>query len=206
MKLLKEVTELSFTEEQIKESINKHNGRLVISGVIQRADALNQNGRIYPKHILEKEINNYIKLVNERRATGELDHTDEAVVNLKNVSHVITKIWMENNGDVFGDIEVLDNLPMGKILYGLLERGVKVGISSRALGSVEHSHEGDIVQDDLHLVCFDMVSDPSTHNAWMSLKEGKEYSPEDLKKIFSRSDRIDRAANEILRYSNNNKK
>lgn len=195
------MTEFSYNEQQIKESLEKNNGRLVVRGVIQRADTLNQNGRIYPRDILEREVRNYQKLVAERRATGELDHADEPVVNLKNVSHVITNLWMENDGSVMAEVEVLDNLPMGKILYGLFERNIKVGISSRALGSVEHSHEGDIVQEDLHFICWDFVSEPSTPGAWM-MKEGKEYGPEILDKIFTREDRLWRAANELADLHN----
>lgn len=197
MKLLKELSVFSYNPEQIKESLEKNNGRLIVRGVIQRADTVNANGRIYPRNILEREIKNYQLLVEERRATGELDHADDPVVNLKNVSHVITKIWMDEEGTVMGDVEILDNLPMGKILYGLFERGIKVGISSRALGSVDHSHEGDIVQDDLHFICWDFVSEPSTPGAWM-MKEGKEYGPEVLDKIFKREDRLWRAANDVL--------
>lgn len=201
MKLLKEMTEFSYNEEQIKESLEKNNGRLIVRGVIQRADTLNQNGRVYPRHILEREIQNYQKLVQERRATGELDHADDPVVNLKNVSHVITKLWMEADGAVMGEVEILDNLPMGKILYGLFERGIKVGISSRALGSVDHGPEGDVVQDDLHFICWDFVSEPSTPGAWM-MKEGREYGPEILDKIFAREDRLWRAANELANLHN----
>lgn len=197
MKLLKEITEFSYNENQIKESLEKNNGRLIVRGVIQRADALNQNGRVYPRHILEREVQNYQKLVRERRATGELDHADEPVVNLKNVSHVITKLWMESDGAVMSEVEVLDNLPMGKILYGLFERNIKVGISSRALGSVDHGVEGDVVQDDLHFICWDFVSEPSTVNAWM-MKEGREYGPEIIQKVFKREDLLWRAANDVL--------
>jgi hypothetical protein len=195
MKLLQELSVFDYSSDMVKESLEQNNGRLIVRGVIQRADTLNANGRVYPRHILEREIQNYQKLVHERRATGELDHADDPVVNLKNVSHVITKLWMEDNA-VWAEVEVLDNLPMGKILFGLFERNIKVGISSRALGSVEHTHEGDLVQDDLHFICWDFVSEPSTPGAWM-MKEGKEYGPEILNKIFSREDRIWRAANEM---------
>jgi hypothetical protein len=112
---------------------------------------------------------------------------------------------MESDGAVMAEVEILDNLPMGKILYGLFERNIKVGISSRALGSVEHTSEGDVVQDDLHFICWDFVSEPSTNGAWM-MKEGKEYSSDILKKVFSREDRIWRAANEISLLSSRLKK
>jgi hypothetical protein len=196
MKLLKELSEFDYSNDQIKESLENNDGRLIVRGVLQRADTLNQNGRIYPRHILEREVENYQKLVQERRATGELDHADDPVVNLKNVSHVINKLWMEADGAVWGEVEILDNLPMGKILYGLFERGIKVGISSRALGSVDNAAEGDIVQDDLHFICWDFVSEPSTPGAWM-VKEGKEYGPEILDQVFKREDRLWRAANEL---------
>lgn len=197
MKLLKEMSYFDYSPSQIKESIEQNNGRLIVKGVIQRADVQNANGRIYPREILAREISNYQKLVEERRALGELDHADDPIVNLKNASHVITKIWMDSEGVVMGEVEILDALPMGKILRGLIEANIKVGISSRALGSVENTHEGVIVQDDLHFICWDFVGDPSTPGAFM-FKEGKEYDPEILNKVFTREDRIWRASNEII--------
>lgn len=197
MKLLKELSVFDYDKNQVQESIKENNGKIIVRGVIQRADKLNANGRIYPRTILEREIRNYMKLVEERRATGELDHADDPVVNLKNVSHVITKLWMEHDGTVLAEVEVLDALPMGKILRGLIEAGIKVGISSRALGSVEHAGDGDVVQDDLHFICWDFVSEPSTPGAWM-MKEGKEYGLDILERVFTREDRIWRAANDII--------
>lgn len=196
MKLLEEVTYFSPTEEQIKESLERNKGKLILKGVIQRADTQNANGRIYPRNILEREIENYKKLVLERRAHGELDHSDEVVVNLKNVSHIITDIWMDEEGTVHGEVEVL-NSPMGKVLRSFIEDRVTVGISSRALGSIVNDGECDIVQEDLHLVCWDFVSEPSTPGAYM-FKEAKEVDPRVLKQIFSRETRIDRVANDIL--------
>lgn len=198
MKLLKEVTHFNLTEEQLKESLEKNNGKLIMKGVIQRADTQNANGRIYPRDILEREIENYKKLVVERRAHGELDHDDDCVVNLKNVSHIITDIWMENDGTVMGEVEVL-NTPMGKILRSFVEDRVTVGISSRAVGSVVNDGECDIVQDDLHIVCWDFVSEPSTPGAYM-FKEAKEVDPKILKKLFKREDRVNRAVNELLAF------
>ncbi len=196
MKLLKEWIGFGATQEQIKESIEKNKGVLKLKGVIQRADAENQNGRIYPREILMREIENYRKLVLERRAHGELDHSDEPVVNLKNVSHIITDIYMEPNGDVIGEVEVLRS-PMGQILRTYIEDNVTVGISSRALGSVTNNGHADVVGEDLHFICWDFVSEPSTHGAFM-FKESKEYDPKILNKIFKREDRIDRSLNELL--------
>jgi hypothetical protein len=193
MKFLKEFTEFEY--EVIKEEKVNGSTNLIVKGVIQRADTLNQNGRIYPKDILFKELENYKKFVSERRAVGELDHADDPVVNLKNVSHLITDIWTDGSV-VYGKIEILPT-PMGNIARNLIESNVKVGISSRALGSVRSRGDADIVQDDLHLICWDLVSEPSTPGAYM-MREAKEVDPRILNKIFSKSDRLDRIANDIL--------
>lgn len=194
MKLLKEFKEFNY--EIIKEdAVDGRPGKLFVKGVIQRADTLNQNGRIYPKDILFKEVENYRKVVHERRAMGELDHADDPVVNLKNVSHLITDIWSDDEV-VYGKIEILPT-PMGNIARNLIESNVKIGISSRALGSVRSRGDADIVQDDLHLICWDLVSEPSTPGAYM-MREAKEVDPRILNKIFSKSDRLDRIANDIL--------
>ena len=194
MKLLKEFKEFDY--EIIKEDASDGRpGKLFVKGVIQRADTLNQNGRIYPRDVLFREMENYKKVVMERRAMGELDHADDPVVNLKNVSHVITDVWTEDEV-VFGKIEILPT-PMGNIARNLIESNVKIGISSRALGSVQSRGNADIVQDDLHLICWDLVSEPSTPGAYM-MREAKEVDPRVLAKIFSKSDRIDRIANDIL--------
>jgi len=133
------------------------------------------------------------------RSNGQVSWTgnsDQPVVELKNVSHIITDIWMEDNGDVIGEVEVLKT-PMGNILRTYIESNVTVGISSRALGSVTNNGRVDVVEDDLHFICWDFVSEPSTHGAFM-FKESKEYDPKILNKIFSREDRIDRSLNELL--------
>ena len=193
MKFLKEFTEFEY--EVIKEEKVNGSTNLIVKGVIQRADTLNQNGRIYPKDILFKELENYKKFVSERRAVGELDHADDPVVNLKNVSHLITDIWTDGSV-VYGKIEILPT-PMGNIARSLIESNVKVGISSRALGSVRSRGDADVVQDDLHLICLDLVSEPSTPGAFM-MREAKEVDPRILDKIFSKTDRINRIANDIL--------
>ena len=162
----------------IEESISK-NQPLVVTGVIQRAEAKNQNGRIYPREILEREIENYINgPVKERRALGELDHPESSVINLQNASHNITKVYW-NGDDVMGEVEVLST-PSGNILKELFRNGITVGISSRGMGSVkDNMSEGTVeVQEDFELLCFDFVSTPSTHGAYMipvgrALQEGK---------------------------------
>ena len=197
-KLLTEWSPISFSSEMIKESRIKNQGKLILRGPIQKANTLNQNGRIYPRPILEREILNYQKLIQENRAMGECDHPDTSVVELKNVSHVVKEAYMQ--GDVvYGTIEILDT-PSGKIIQSLIESGVTLGISSRGVGSTKNQGNTQIVQDDFQLICFDMVSEPSTPGAFV-VKEGKEkINNIDLSKTFNKSDRINRIFNEILNW------
>lgn len=155
------------TPEMINESIANNNGRLIVKGVLQRADATNQNGRKYPKPILMREAKKYSDInIKERRALGELDHPDSSVVNLNNVSHNITEMHWEGN-DLVGTVEVLPT-PSGNILKELFRCGIKLGISSRGLGSVKSIGENHVeVQEDFELIAFDFVSNPSTHGAFL---------------------------------------
>ena len=167
--------------QQINESLSKNNGRLVVKGVLQRAEAKNQNGRIYPRETLMREAKKYAEVnIRERRALGELDHPESSVVNLNNASHNVLEMhW--NNDDLVGTVEVLST-PSGNILKELFKSGIKLGISSRGLGSVEELGETDDkgtptvkVKDDFELIAFDFVSNPSTQGAFMApLKEGIE--------------------------------
>jgi len=160
------------SSEQINESI-KNNGKLVVKGVLQRAEAKNQNGRVYPRETLMREAKKYAEVqIKERRALGELDHPDSSVVNLNNVSHNIMEMhW--NGDDLLGTVEVLGT-PAGNILKELFKSGIKLGISSRGLGSVKEVHEAEgeedtvEVQPDFELIAFDFVSNPSTHGAFLS--------------------------------------
>lgn len=195
MKLLTSYEVFNYTPDMIKESREKNNGKIVMKGILQKADTLNQNGRIYPQYVLEREIRNYQKFIIENRALGELDHPDSSVVNLKNASHVIKEAHLEG-GVVYGTVELLDT-PSGKILQSLVESGVKLGISSRGVGSTKKQGDYHVVQDDFQLICWDYVSEPSTPGAFM-LPEGKTIQPHELRNIFNRSDRIDRVMNDIL--------
>ena len=154
--------------EQINESMKDNNGKLIVKGVLQRAEAKNQNGRIYPREILFREAKKYTKeFINQRRAMGELDHPESSVVNLQNVSHNVKEMHWEGD-NLLGTVEVLGT-PSGNILKNLFEAGIKLGISSRGMGSVESVNEGEAqeVQDDFELIAFDFVSNPSTHGAFM---------------------------------------
>ena len=160
------------TPQQINESMSKNNGRLVVKGVLQRAEAKNQNGRVYPKETLMREAKKYQQVqIAERRALGELDHPDSSVVNLNNVSHNVLEMHFKGN-DLVGTVEVLGT-PAGNILKELFKSGIKLGISSRGLGSVKEIHEDEgqdtvEVQPDFELIAFDFVSNPSTHGAFLS--------------------------------------
>jgi len=180
----------------IKESKQMHGGKIMLSGIIQRANTLNQNGRVYPRPILEREIMNYQKLIRENRALGECDHPDSSVIELKNASHIVREAYMQGD-DVYGKIEIL-NTPSGKIIQSLIESGVTLGISSRGVGSTVSKDGHQYVQDDFQLICFDMVSEPSTPGAFM-LKEHR-VNRRELDKFFNQSDKIDRMFNEILRW------
>lgn len=151
---------------QLTEGV-KGERNLIVEGVVQRADSKNQNGRVYPKHILEKEVEKYIATsIAENRALGELDHPESTVINLKNVSHNIKKLWWEGD-DLMGRIEILPT-PSGNILRELFVNNITVGISSRGMGSVQPLGEGTVeVQDDFELLAWDFVSTPSTQGAFM---------------------------------------
>jgi hypothetical protein len=195
--LLREYLDLRYDKNVIKESREK-GLPIVVSAILQRADAVNQNKRIYPRRILEREVNNYKKAVLEGRATGELDHPDSSIVSLERVSHIIRDIdW--NGQEVVGQVEILDT-PKGKIAKDLMAAGVKLGISSRGVGETVKTNEGyDMVDESFMLIAFDLVSEPSTQNAWLGIKEGKEIPLNTIRQIVPKVDRINRIANEILR-------
>ena len=161
----------SITPTQINEAMKENNGKLVVKGVLQRAEAKNQNGRVYPRDILVRESKKYDEnFVKQKRALGELDHPDSSVVNLQNVSHNVTEMHFEGD-NLVGTCEILTT-PSGNILRELFKNGIKLGISSRGLGSVEMVQEanGDTVSkvgDDFELIAFDFVSNPSTHGAFL---------------------------------------
>jgi hypothetical protein len=147
--------------------LQEENGTYLVKGILQRAGAPNQNGRRYPKEILERECEKYKQLIKERRALGELDHPDSPVINLKNVSHNVKEIHWEGD-DLCGTVEILPT-PSGNILKELLRAGILLGISSRGMGSVVNIGEGKVkVGDDFELIGWDFVSNPSTHGAFMT--------------------------------------
>ena len=143
----------------------------MLTGKLQEADCENGNQRQYPMAIMEREVQKYKQLVEDCRALGELDHPDSSIINLVNVSHMITEVWMDGK-TVMGKCKVLET-PSGQILRALVETGVKIGISSRGMGSVTERMGKTIVEDDFQLISFDIVSEPSTPNAFMALSENR---------------------------------
>ena len=169
--------------------------KFYMTGCMQKYDTPNGNGRVYSKKVLQREIENYWKLVKERRALGELDHPDDSVINLKNASHLVTDMWWDGPA-LMGKVEILDT-PSSKILRNLAESGVTLGISSRGLGSVREERGRIMVEDDFQLICFDFVSEPSTPGAFMHTKGAMHEAKEP--NIFTRADKINRILNDILR-------
>ena len=170
---------------QITEGISG-NKNMVVEGVVQRAEEFNHNGRRYPFEILKREVDKYIEgPINENRALGELDHPESAVINLKNASHNIKELYWDGN-DLMGKIEVLPT-PSGNILKELFNNKITVGISSRGMGSVKPLGEGRVeVDDDFELLCWDFVSTPSTHGAFMKptgLNEGRNHTSNKYQKL-----------------------
>ena len=179
MKLIREYYELcdgGICQDLLTEAEKREvaEGAMYLTGIVQKCNTKNANGRIYEKKTLFREVERYKDLVNQRRALGELDHPDSSVISLDRVSHMVTSIWTEGD-DVKAKIKVLQELPCGKILAGLIKEGVTCGISSRGTGSVREQNGTTMVEDDFQLICFDMVSDPSTPGAFM-LKEAKQVA------------------------------
>jgi hypothetical protein len=164
---------------QLTEGLKAPSGNPLVEGILATAEVKNGNGRYYPKELWEREIDKYKQVVQENRATGELDHPDSSIINLKNVSHIIRELWWDGD-KVIGKIEILPT-SSGNILRALIENRVSVGVSSRGMGSLKQMSEGTLeVQDDFELLCWDFVSTPSNPGSYMHLvKEGKEHNIND---------------------------
>ena len=194
-KLLREFNILTYDKKLVIENI-ENKQPIILKSILQRANIPNQNKRIYPRSVLEREVEKYKKVISENRAIAELDHPNESVVSLKNVSHMIKDIWWDGD-EVWGTVEILDT-PSGRIVKDLMKSSVMLGLSSRGIGDVIKEDTGfDRVTDDYNLVCFDIVSEPSTENAY--LREAKELSISEYRNMICKSDRINKILNEILK-------
>jgi hypothetical protein len=196
MKLIREYYELcdgGVCQDLLTESEKREvaEGACYLTGVMQKCNTENANKRVYSKETLFREVERYKQLVKANRALGELDHPDSSVISLDRVSHMVVDIWTEGN-NVMGKIKVLQETPCGKILAALIKNDVTFGISSRGTGSIETRNGVTMVQDDFQLICFDMVSDPSTPGAFM-LKEVKE-----LREKVKEENNVTRIVDEML--------
>ena len=210
--LLREFFELKCDDRGCRDLLTEgekkmlNEGFLVFPAKLQQCNVRNGNGRTYPRDVLEREVENYQKLIRENRALGECDHPDDSVINLKNASHIVTRMYWDGDS-VLGTIKVLKT-PSGDILRGLYESGVLFGFSSRAMGSLKESRDAQgnsiqVVQDDLQLICFDAVSEPSSPGAYVmdGVNGGVKLrmSESKSKEFFTKGDRINRVLNEILK-------
>lgn len=188
MLLLKETTDFQY---KTLETAEKKDGELRVTGLIQRANALNHNGRVYSNEIMFPKIEQYIETkVKPKKAYGEAGHLDSATVEFERVSHIIDEIWFEGD-EVYANVRVLPT-EKGKMIKVFFDCGTTVGISSRALGTVTERNGINYVNNDLHFVCWDFVTEPSTHQANM-FKESRELSFEELKRAISREEYIENA-------------
>ena len=171
--LLIETNTFKINPLQLTENVNKETGNLMVEGILATAEVKNGNGRYYSKDLWNREMDKYNELIEQRRSMGELDHPESTVINLKNVSHLISDYWWDGD-NVMGKIEILPT-PSGQILKELIKAGVTVGVSSRGMGSLEQNGGVMEVQDDFELLCWDFVSTPSNPGSFMhTLNEGKQ--------------------------------
>ena len=182
-KLLIETHTVNISPSQLNENVSKENGNLVVEGILATCEVKNGNGRYYKKELWDREMDKYQELINERRSLGELDHPESQVINLQNVSHLVTD-WNWDGDNIMGKIEILPT-SSGNILKELIKNGVTVGVSSRGMGSLEQNGNVMEVQDDFELLCWDFVSTPSNPGSYMHevIKEGKEPQIFDYTKV-----------------------
>jgi hypothetical protein len=180
--VLIETIPFSVAPSQLTEGLKAPSGNPLVEGILATAEVKNGNGRYYPRELWDREISKYAQIVKENRATGELDHPDSSIINLKNVSHIIRDIWWDGD-KVMGKLEILPTVS-GNILKALIENNVTVGVSSRGMGSLKQIGETLEVQDDFELLCWDFVSTPSNPGSYMQLvKEGKENTIDPYTKV-----------------------
>ena len=182
--VLIETIPFNVSRKQLHEGLKAPSGNPLVEGILATAEVKNGNGRYYPKELWEREIDKYIQIVKENRATGELDHPESSIISLKNVSHIIREIWWDGD-KVMGKIEILPTVS-GNILKALIDNNVTVGVSSRGMGSLKQIGETLEVQDDFELLCWDFVSTPSNPGSYMQLvREGIEKPANDYNKVNS---------------------
>jgi len=180
--LLIETYPITISSSLLTENVGGVGKPLIVEGILATAEIKNGNGRYYARELWEREMAKYTDSIKNRRAMGELDHPESQIINLKNVSHLITEYrWDGDN--IIGKIEILPT-PSGQILEALIRRNVTLGVSSRGMGSLEQNGNVMEVQEDFELLCWDFVSTPSNPGSYMkTLREGKEYTQHDYSKV-----------------------
>jgi hypothetical protein len=182
--LLIETHPIKISSSLLTENVSGVGKPLIVDGILATAEIKNGNGRYYARELWEREMAKYTDTIKQRRAMGELDHPESQIINLKNVSHLITEYWWDGD-NIMGKIEILPT-PSGQILEALIRRNVTLGVSSRGMGSLEQRGNVMEVQDDFELLCWDFVSTPSNPGSYMkALREGKEYLSQDYSKVNS---------------------
>ena len=180
--LLIETNTIKISPSSLTENVNGVRKPLIVEGILATAEIKNGNGRYYARDLWEREMQKYSEQIKQRRALGELDHPESSIINLKNVSHLISEYWWDGD-NVMGKIEILGT-PSGQILEALIRNNVTVGVSSRGMGSLEQNGNVMEVQDDFELLCWDFVSTPSNPGSYMSvLREGKESTTTNYSKV-----------------------
>ena len=180
--LLIETHPVKISASPLTENVGGVKKPLIVEGILATAEVKNGNGRYYSRDLWEREMKKYSEQIKQRRAMGELDHPESSVINLKNVSHIISDYWWDGD-NVMGKIEILST-PSGQILEALIKNNVTLGVSSRGMGSLEQNGNVMEVQDDFSLICWDFVSTPSNPDSYMSvLREGKEYNATNYSKV-----------------------
>ena len=195
MKLIAE-TNFDNVAVKIEEAADGKGKNHFIEGIFMQGGIKNRNGRMYPMETLDKEVNRYNDtFIKQNRAYGELGHPEGPTINLERVSHMMKDLHREGNNYV-GKAKIMDT-PYGKIVKNLIDEGAKLGVSSRGMGSVQESQRGTIVEDDFQLICFDIVSEPSTTNAYLALSENQQRELQN--KVWTKADRNNRALHYILK-------
>ena len=180
--LLIETNTIKISPSSLTENVNGVRKPLIVEGILATAEIKNGNGRYYARDLWEREMQKYSEQIKQRRALGELDHPESSIINLKNVSHLISEYWWDGD-NVMGKIEILGT-PSGQILEALIRNNVTVGVSSRGMGSLEQNGNVMEVQDDFELLCWDFVSTPSNPGSYMhTLTEGKQTFTYDYTKV-----------------------
>ena len=166
-KLIIDTIPFEILPQSLKQNLNmQSNDKVRLTGIIQRANQRNKNGRVYPKQILQRQMQRLEPLIKKRALTGQLDHPESSIIALQKVCMILTQYWWKGD-QLYGTIQLTSNSPGQNVKRLILKDNVTVGISSRGMGSTRTTEQGQVIQDDFQLITFDIVSQPSTIGAWL---------------------------------------